>query len=240
MEDKHFDFVGNEVKPGDIVVCLKAGSSSSWMVYGVVVSFTRLSANVLMSGEYGESRTSIIAAYENFLYMGELPAAPGKFLQFNDNFYRVARRDKRGIVKFIDNFDGYHTMSELYDHRAALFAVTVNEHKSISWKSKQHHDGTMYDGMFIVGMDTPYGQVSYHYNTDKCWDMFKCKELERAPEWDGHTPADVVRRLTEFSKYGEKGNFCPTCHGTGYRKSYCDEPDSRCTDCEGTGKRTEA
>ena len=125
-------------------------------------------------------------------------------------------------------------MSELYDHRAALFAVTVNEHNSISWKSKQHHDGTMYDGMFIVGMDTPYGQVSYHYNTDKCWDMFKCKELERAPEWDGHSPAVVVERLAKFSKYV---TYCKSCHGTGYLKSHSDAPDSRCPHCSGTGLR---
>ena len=29
--------------------------------------------------------------------------------------------------------------------------------------------------------------------------------------------------------------YCPTCHGTGHLKSYCDAPDPICPDCGGTG-----
>lgn len=32
-------------------------------------------------------------------------------------------------------------------------------------------------------------------------------------------------------------NICETCHGTGYIKSYCDEPDKRCHYCNGTGEK---
>ena len=85
--------------------------------------------------------------------------------------------------------DGYHTFNELYHHRAVLFSVIVKAFHDKAWKARQHHDGTMYDGMFIVGIDTPYGQASYHYDIDPYWDMFECRELERAPEWDGHTLA---------------------------------------------------
>ena len=49
--------------------------------------------------------------------------------------------------------------------------------------------------MFIVGIDTPHGQASYHYDIDPYWDMFECRELERAPEWDGHTPAQAIERI---------------------------------------------
>lgn len=91
--------------------------------------------------------------------------------------------------------DGYHTFNELYHHRAVLFSVIVNNHKDRAWKSKQHHDGSMYDGMFIVGIDTPEGQATYHYDVDPYWGMFKCRELERAPEWDGHTPDDAITRI---------------------------------------------
>lgn len=91
--------------------------------------------------------------------------------------------------------DGYHTFNELYHHRAVLFSVIVANLHGIAWKSKLHHDGTMYDGMFIVGIDTPWGQASYHYDVDPYWDMFWCMELERAPEWDGHTPADAIERI---------------------------------------------
>lgn len=91
--------------------------------------------------------------------------------------------------------DGYHTFNELYDHRAKLFSVIVRDHSELCWKSKQHHDGTMYDGMFIVGINTPQGQASYHYDIDPYWDMFDCREMERAPEWDGHTPTEAIDRI---------------------------------------------
>ncbi len=91
--------------------------------------------------------------------------------------------------------DGYHTFNELYHHRAVLFSVIVNRFSEAAWKSKMHHDGSMYDGMFIVGIDTPEGQATYHYDIDPYWDMFRCAELERAPEWDGHTPDQAIERI---------------------------------------------
>lgn len=91
--------------------------------------------------------------------------------------------------------DGYHTFNELYDHRAKLFSVVVRDQRDRAWKSRLHHDGTMYDGMFIVGIETPDGQATYHYDVDPYWDMFDCKELDRAPEWDGHTPQQAIERI---------------------------------------------
>lgn len=94
--------------------------------------------------------------------------------------------------------DGYHTFNELYHHRAVLFSVIVKAFPERAWKARQHHDGTMYSGMFIVGIDTPEGQASYHYDIDPYWDMFECRELERAPEWDGHTPAQAIERIRKL------------------------------------------
>ena len=94
-----------------------------------------------------------------------------------------------------DTSDGFHTFNELYHHRAVLFSVIVRDHRELAWKSKAHHDGTMYDGMFIVGIETPQGQATYHYDIDPYWDMFDCKELDRAPEWDGHTPDEAIERI---------------------------------------------
>ena len=101
--------------------------------------------------------------------------------------------------------DGYHTFNELYHHRAVLFSVIVKAFPDKAWKSKQHNDGTMYDGMFIVGIDTPEGQATYHYDIDPYWDMFKCRELSRAPEWDGHTPAQAIERISKLKpvRYGK-------------------------------------
>ena len=94
--------------------------------------------------------------------------------------------------------DGYHTFNELYKHRTILFSVICNTHKDIAWKSKLHHDGTMYDGMFIVGIDTPDGTCTYHCE-NKFWDLFHVKELDNTPEWDGHTPDDVLIRIQSLS-----------------------------------------
>ena len=115
--------------------------------------------------------------------------------------------------------DGYHTFNELYHHRAVLFSVIVKSFPERAWKARQHHDGTMYSGMFIVGIDTPEGQASYHYDIDPYWDMFECRELERAPEWDGHTPAQAIERIRKLEpvRHGmwEDDNYvwkCNLCH----------------------------
>ena len=124
--------------------------------------------------------------------------------------------------------DGYHTFNELYHHRAVLFSVIVKAFEDKAWKSRKHHDGTMYDGMFIVGVETPYGQATYHYDMEPYWEMFCCKEIERAPEWDGHTPAQAIERIGKLEpvrhavwrrKDKEQALFgveweCTNCHDT--------------------------
>ena len=110
-----------------------------------------------------------------------------------------------------DTSDGYHTFNELYHHRAVLFSVIVKAFPDQAWKSRKHHDGSMYDGMFIVGVETPYGQATYHYDMEPYWEMFCCKEIERAPEWDGHTPAQAIERI---------GMLEPVRHGHWETKVY--------------------
>ena len=92
--------------------------------------------------------------------------------------------------------DGYHTFGELYYHRMILFLRILKDHKDLAWRSKQHHDGTMFDGDFICGIDTPKGQYTYHYDL-KYWDLFEgIKVLDKAPEYDGHKPEDIGRLLS--------------------------------------------
>lgn len=88
--------------------------------------------------------------------------------------------------------DNFHTMSELYFNRLILFSVIVKQFKDKAFKSKKHEDGSMFEDFFIVGLETPQGQYSYHYHI-KYWDMFDCKELEYAPEYDGHESSDIGR-----------------------------------------------
>ena len=91
--------------------------------------------------------------------------------------------------------DGFHTFDELYHHRAVLFCVICNYFRKDAWKSKLHADGTMYEGMFIAGINTPAGEASYHLDITPYWPMFDVQDLERAPAWDGYTPADSIRRI---------------------------------------------
>ena len=91
--------------------------------------------------------------------------------------------------------DGYHTFEELYHHRMMLFAVICNTYKSKAWKSWLHSDGTMFNDYFIVGVETPKGDYTYHYHKD-FWNMFDVFELINAPTWDGHKPSDIDRLLS--------------------------------------------
>lgn len=112
---------------------------------------------------------------------------------FIQNTKTMIENNDCGIVS-----DGYHTFNELYHHRAILFSVICNLMPDKAWKSRLHDTGDMFDGMFIVGIETPNGQATYHYDINPYWDMFKVKELERAPKWDGHTPTDAINRIAEL------------------------------------------
>ncbi len=115
------------------------------------------------------------------------------------------------IQRLIDNFkkenpnesvgelsDTYHSFNDLYKHRTILTALAFLN-LPYAWKSKIHEDGSMYDGMFVVGAPTPYGMISYHYDLE-FWDMFKIPELPHAPHFTGYTDEDVLDRLTNIIK----------------------------------------
>jgi len=109
-----------------------------------------------------------------------------------------------------DISDGYHTFEELYEFRAMLtislfkkICWRINfkdypggEPEKMVWRSKLHSDSTMFDGMFIFGYGKEPGkQITFHYHLDKWDDCDFAETLDKAPEWDGHTPADVLERL---------------------------------------------
>lgn len=96
--------------------------------------------------------------------------------------------------------DSYHTFNDLYLHRCVLSAAFFRQ-IPFTWKSKLHEDGTMFDGMFIVGAATPEGMISYHYDLPD-WDLFKVPEIPHAPVFDGHTPEQVVDRIKEYFTRG--------------------------------------
>jgi hypothetical protein len=102
--------------------------------------------------------------------------------------------------------DEFHTLEELYEHRLALCVALFNYlsdlHLSFTAgeapyiiKSRKHNDGSMFDGYFVVMMNSPEGQISYHYE-NKHWELFKIPAEECVPwPFDGHTSQDVIKRL---------------------------------------------
>jgi len=102
-----------------------------------------------------------------------------------------------GIDEIGNLSDGFHTFNDLYHQRAILFAALVKAYKEKAWKSWKHEDGELCfgGGWFIVGIDTPQGSYTYHYE-EKYWDYFDCEELEVSKHWDGHTDKDVERLLS--------------------------------------------
>jgi hypothetical protein len=101
--------------------------------------------------------------------------------------------------------DGYHTFNELYEHRIALFIALCSEvdrrtPTGYVWRSKLHSDGTMFDGWFVTGIGTePGDQITYHLPMSKWGDTdWLGTERPQAPDFDGHTAADVVVRLRRY------------------------------------------
>lgn len=110
---------------------------------------------------------------------------------------RKAICEVAGVEEIDDVSDGFHTFRQLYYQRMMLFAAIVKQNKDKAWKSLRHEDGELCfgGGWFIVGVDTPEGSFTYHYE-DNYFSLFDCEELERGKYWDGHTEKDVTRLLS--------------------------------------------
>lgn len=96
--------------------------------------------------------------------------------------------------------DGYHTFNELYEHRHELFMKLCEfayAQGTYVWRSKYHSDGSGFAGWFILGIgQEPGNQITYHLPM-RLWDrVFEyTHDRERAPQWDGHTAADTLKRI---------------------------------------------
>lgn len=151
-----------------------------------------------------------------------------------DVIKRVPSAQPEGYVKIpdtgIDDFsDGYHTFRQLYYQRMMLFATIVKQNKDKAWKSLRHEDGELCfgGGWFIVGIDTPEGSYTYHYESN-FYSLFDCEELERSKHWDGHTEKDVTRLLSLPSAQSErkKGKWITTRTWAHDGEIYCDQCES--------------
>ena len=138
--------------------------------------------------------------------------------------------DVAGVKEIEDVSDGFHTFRQLYYQRMMLFATIVKQNKDKAWKSLRHEDGELCfgGGWFVVGVDTPEGNYTYHYE-DNYYSLFDCKELERGKHWDGHTEKDVTRLL---SLPFVQSDSCEGCKHIGLWDNEveygCSSPCTRC------------
>lgn len=138
-----------------------------------------------------------------------LTANVGEARQKLDQYYADFYRNKIPEING-ETSDGHHTFNQLYSFRMLYNAAFFNElWKSPAYhtskgvevcKSWRHSDGELpfgKDNYFVVVAQLPAGQISNHYK-GQYWDLFKIPEVAKAPEWDGHTPQDVEKRLTKY------------------------------------------
>ena len=165
--------------------------------YGSTPIFSKLfdshTALKFFSAEHSAKNEDKIQGYHSTYYTIKDASIIGEILQ----------KEKEEIDE--NTSDGYHTFKELYNYRklynACLFNEWVKQNKYNVHKSKRHSDGELCfgGGWFVVYAETPYGQISNHYEI-KDWNLFKCEERKWAVEWDKHTPEDVARTLVLLAK----------------------------------------
>lgn len=118
----------------------------------------------------------------------------------------ISELKEYGKLRTKDLSDTYHTFGDLYDHRMAFNVALVNAIQLLNrddlyaYKTLKHHDDTMFEGMFIVVIESRHGQISYHYNLEH-WNKFEVSAIDKANEYDGHTPADTIERLIKLFQF---------------------------------------
>lgn len=134
----------------------------------------------------------------------------------------VTLKDEK-IISTKNISDKWHTFQDLYDHRMAFNIALCHAIRQIhiyeraahfeecvtgedfraetycykSWKHYDNDNDPMFEGSFIVVIESPAGQISYHYKAEH-WDKFKISERIEANLYDGHTPEDTMIRLKEL------------------------------------------
>ena len=117
--------------------------------------------------------------------------------------------DMRNIKFYADQMqdcdcDGYHTFTELYEHRITLWIalcrqLVKNNFFNPVWRSEVNGDGTKWDGWFILGFVDDNGkQITYHLPIEKWNETSFAETIDKAPDFDGHTSDDVLERLKKL------------------------------------------
>ena len=95
--------------------------------------------------------------------------------------------------------DGYHTFKELYDHRNLLWVMVLLQNRNVSFKTHKDDSGHEIENWFIAGINTDYGQLTYHLPND-LWDILDVPEVDYNFDYDGHDSKEVLNRLFSLAK----------------------------------------
>lgn len=91
-----------------------------------------------------------------------------------------------------DLSDGYHTFDELYEHRISLFLALCWQMGSKVFYKLPEPD---FAGWFIVYLELPTGQISYHLPEIYLHTVGSFATHDESHKWDGHDSATVLSRL---------------------------------------------
>jgi hypothetical protein len=95
------DFFGSDFKVGDIVACLKPGTGTSWLVYGVVLKLSEKTSLIFTDRNY-EGKYDLKKLCE--AYLRDWTANGEDVDTMIKRGYGVNRRDNKNIVKHPANW----------------------------------------------------------------------------------------------------------------------------------------
>ena len=75
-----------------------------------------------------------------------------------------------------------------------LFVIQIQIYLGNPKKHFDEENDPMFEGCFIIGINTPTGEATYHIKL-KYWEMFDVPEIEHAPKYDGYSSDEVLKRL---------------------------------------------
>ena len=96
------DFFDNRFDVGDVVACLKPGSGTSWLVYGIVVKISE-KMSLIFVDRYGDGEYDIKKLCDK--YFDELKASGGDINAMIKKSRYINRRNNKGIIKHPDNIN---------------------------------------------------------------------------------------------------------------------------------------
>ena len=148
--------------------------------------------SVLLSLAYGFSINEELINKINFI-------PNNKGISYINNAIKYLKRRGYSTTQIVGLGE---TFERIYERRVKLLIVVCNKYPDICFKTRHHFNeeyDPMFNGDFMIVINTPEGPVSYHIKL-KYFEMFKIRELEHGPEYDGYSVKQGLFRLMSINK----------------------------------------